>query len=59
MGCYVLAFVDETHFGCDALWKEYLWEHGKNHICEERHSGGFEKYGGVWHLASTLVAANG
>lgn len=59
MGCYVLTFVNETHIGCDALWEKYLWEHGKNHIWGEGHSGGSERYGGVWHLALILVVANG
>ncbi len=47
MGCYVLAFVNETHIECDALWEEYLWEHGQNHIWGEGHSGRSERYGGV------------
>ncbi len=29
VGRYVLAFVSETHIGCDALREKYLWKHVK------------------------------
>jgi hypothetical protein len=57
VGCYVVALVGEAHIRCDALREEYMWEHGKNNIWGERQSDSLEKYGGAWHLASTLVVA--
>ncbi len=54
----VVAFIGQAHFGCDALWKEYMWKFVESYIWGERHIGCSKGHGRNWHLASPLVATS-